>query len=95
MAADAGGADIPYLDSLHADACAPGYSYDMNQRLQLESKERMRVRGIRSPDEWDATVLTFAEPVRDTSHNDYATKPSEYRREEGGPCPLGEGEDQK
>jgi hypothetical protein len=45
----------------------------------------MRARGIRSPDEWDATVLTFAEPVRDASHNDYATKPSEYRREEGGP----------
>ena len=46
-----GGADIPDLDSLHADACGPGYSYDMNQRLQLESKERMRARGIRSPDE--------------------------------------------
>jgi hypothetical protein len=38
-----GGVDIPDLDSLHADACGPGYSYDMNQRLQLESKERMRV----------------------------------------------------
>jgi hypothetical protein len=26
-----GGADIPDLDSLHADACGPGYSYDVNQ----------------------------------------------------------------
>jgi hypothetical protein len=25
-----GGADIPDLDSLHADACGPSYSYDMN-----------------------------------------------------------------
>jgi hypothetical protein len=60
-----GGADIPDLYSLHADACGPAYSYDMNQRLQLESKEHMRARGIRSPDEWDAIVLTFAEPVKD------------------------------
>jgi hypothetical protein len=35
----------------------------MNQRLQLESKEHMRARGVRSPDDWDAIVLTFAEPV--------------------------------
>jgi hypothetical protein len=59
------GVDIPDLDTLHADACGPGYSYDMNQRLLLESKEHMRARGIRSPDEWDAVVLTFAEPVRE------------------------------
>jgi len=56
--------DIPDLDSLQADACGPGYGYDMNQRLLLESKERMRARGIRSPDEWDAVALTFAEPVK-------------------------------
>jgi hypothetical protein len=60
----AGGADIPDLDSLHADVCGPGYSYDMNQRLLLESKEHMRARGIRSPDEGDAVCLTFAEPVK-------------------------------
>jgi len=60
----AGGASIPDLDSLQADACAPGYSYDMAQRLVLESKEKMRARGMRSPDEWDAVALTFAEPVR-------------------------------
>jgi hypothetical protein len=58
------GVDIPDLDSLQADACAPGYHYDLDQRLQLESKEHMRARGIRSPDEWDAVALTFAEPVK-------------------------------
>ncbi|HZH27886.1 MAG TPA: hypothetical protein VEY95_11965 [Azospirillaceae bacterium] len=63
--ADVAGADIPDLDSLQADACAPGYRYDLNQRLLLESKEDMRRRGVRSPDEWDAIALTFAEPVRD------------------------------
>lgn len=60
-----GGADIPDVDSLQADACGPGYSYDVNQRLQLESKEHMRARGVRSPDEWDAIALTFAEPVHE------------------------------
>lgn len=64
---DPAGVDIPDLDSLQADACAPGYSYDNNQRLLLESKEHMRSRGVRSPDEWDAVVLTFAEPVRDAA----------------------------
>ena len=61
---DAGGADIPDSDELQADACAPGYTYDTQNRLVLESKEHMRtVRKVRSPDEWDAVALTFAEPV--------------------------------
>ena len=42
----------------------------MNQRLLLESKEHMRARGIRSPDEWDAVCLTFAEPVKDIPRRD-------------------------
>lgn len=56
---------IPDSDALQADACAPGYTYDMNQHLVLDSKEKMRKAGIRSPDEWDAVALTFAEPVAD------------------------------
>jgi hypothetical protein len=73
-----GGADIPDRDSLQADACGPGYSYDVNQRLQLESKEHMRARGVRSPDEWDAIVLTFAEPVHEA-----VERPRERRRAGG------------
>ena len=60
---DAAGASIPDLDSLQAEACGPGYKYDSHTRLVLESKDDMRRRGVRSPDEWDAVVLTFAEPV--------------------------------
>lgn len=58
-----GGADIPDSDGLQADACGPTYGYDVNQRLKLEAKEHMRARGVRSPDDWDAIALTFAEPV--------------------------------
>lgn len=92
-----GGADIPDLNSLHADACGPGYTYDMNQRLLLESKEHMRARGIRSPDEWDAVALTFAEPVKDipkrtrnraalyrSNYNPYAIRPDEKIGGDGG-----------
>lgn len=62
-----GGADVPDSDSLQADACAPGYKYDSLTRVQLESKEDIRKRGMRSPDEWDAVALTFAEPVSSAS----------------------------
>jgi hypothetical protein len=61
-----GGADIPDSDALQADAIGPGYHYSTtDQRLVLESKEQMRARGVRSPDEADAVVLTFAEPVKE------------------------------
>lgn len=60
---DPGGVDIPDKDSLQADAMAPGYKYDSLTRIVLESKEDIRKRGLRSPDEWDAVALTFAEPV--------------------------------
>lgn len=63
-----GGADIPDDDSLQADACGPGYHYNTNSYLLIESKEHMRdVRKLRSPDEWDAVALTFAEPVAPSS----------------------------
>ncbi len=63
--ADPGGAQIPDSDSLQADACGPGYSYDSSTRLLLEKKDDMRRRGAASPDQWDAVALTFAEPVAD------------------------------
>lgn len=65
---DDAGADLPDIDSLQADACSPSYSYDVNQRLVIESKEAMRKRGVRSPDEWDAVILTFAEPVSEEAN---------------------------
>ncbi len=33
-------------DSLQADVCGPGYKYDSHTRLQLESKDAMRARGV-------------------------------------------------
>lgn len=72
---DVGEVDLPDTDSLQADACGPRYKYDVNQRVQLESKEAMRLRGFRSPDEWDAIALTFAEPVNEPTGADRPRKP--------------------
>lgn len=55
---------IPDCDSLHADLCALSYKFDSNTRLQIERKEDVKKRGLRSPDEADALALTFAFPVR-------------------------------
>lgn len=60
---DVGEAQIPDLDSLQTDACAPGFKYNMYGQLLIEAKQDMKARGMRSPDEWDAIALTFAEPV--------------------------------
>jgi hypothetical protein len=54
---------IPDSDSLHADLCGIKYTYDSNGRLVMEKKSDMKKRGLRSPDEADALLLTFAMPV--------------------------------
>lgn len=54
---------IPDSDSLHADLTGVGFKYDSNNRLLLESKDDMKKRGLRSPDEADALAFTFAMPV--------------------------------
>ena len=66
---EVGGADVPDEDILQADLCGPGYRYDSNQRLILESKEDMRKRNLSSPDDGDALALTFAGPVYDMASN--------------------------
>lgn len=56
-------AQIPDSDSLHADLCGIKYKFDSNSRLQMESKDDMKKRGVRSSDEADALCLTFAYPA--------------------------------
>jgi hypothetical protein len=54
---------IPDDDGLHADLMAPRFTWDSNHNKVLESKQAMRLRGQRSPNDADALCLTFAEPV--------------------------------
>lgn len=69
-----GTVQIPNSDSLHADLCNIKYKFDSNSRLQMESKDEMKKRGVRSPDESDALALTFALPAAalnaNAGHND-------------------------
>lgn len=53
---------IPDDNALHADLCGVKYKFDSNSRLQMESKEDMKKRGIRSPDTAEALIQTFAFP---------------------------------
>lgn len=54
---------IPNNDELLTDLGVPQYAYDSNSRLLLETKAKIKARGMRSPDCGDALGLTFSEPV--------------------------------
>lgn len=50
---------IPDKDVIHGDLTCLGYKYDSSGRLQIESKEELKKRGLKSPDTADALALTF------------------------------------
>jgi hypothetical protein len=56
---------LPNDDLLQTELCMRTYTYDSSRRTVLEPKEKMRARGLRSPDGADALALTFAVPVRE------------------------------
>jgi hypothetical protein len=52
---------LPRDDQLRDDLVAPRYAFLSDGRLQVESKNLMRARGLASPDSADALIHTFAE----------------------------------
>lgn len=54
---------IPPSQELRQDLCAPTYGHDGQDRLLLEAKDRIKARGLPSPDLADALALTFAHHV--------------------------------
>ena len=60
---------IPKDMHLRDDLCAPEYSYTPAGKIQLERKEKIRARGLASPDFADALALTFAAPIIKRSIN--------------------------
>lgn len=54
---------LPDDDVLAGEISSPQYTYDSSRRLVLESKEKMKERGIKSPDRADSLALTFAVKV--------------------------------
>lgn len=51
---------LPKDDDLLAELVAAKYKFTSSGKMQLESKDQMRKRGLRSPDLADALCLTFA-----------------------------------
>lgn len=65
---------IPDSKKLHADICAHRIiAPDSAGRPQLESKKEVKKRLGRSPDEFDATILTYALPVSVYEQNRVST----------------------
>ena len=55
---------------MRADLIGPSYTVNSMGAILLESKEKMKKRGIASPDVADALAITFAYPVaRKPEHN--------------------------
>lgn len=65
---EAGGI-LPSIDDLKDDLVAPEYGFTSTGKIQLESKEDIKKRGLASPDLADALALTFTAPVMPKSHN--------------------------
>ena len=51
---------LPRDDALWAELAAPRYHFTSAGKLQVESKEAMKKRGIASPDRADAIALSLA-----------------------------------
>lgn len=62
---------------LATDLGAPGYHLNQKNKLVLESKESMQKRGVASPDDGDAHMLTFAQPVMVGKRKSYSLPPSQ------------------
>jgi hypothetical protein len=76
---EAGGA-LPDDPIVRMDLCAPTYSYDNNRQVfELESKDDLIKRGLRSPDVGDGLALTHAAPVIPRSFGIGRPAPSAHR----------------
>ena len=65
---------LPEDEELRANLVTPKYRFTSNGKLQVESKDDMRKRGLPSPDAADAFILTLAsEAVSATHGRDYVT----------------------
>ena len=60
---DQPGVALPDTDEVEIDLTGPLYKFDAKNAIQIESKQDMKKRHVRSPDIADALALTFAFPV--------------------------------
>jgi hypothetical protein len=65
---ESGGA-IPNIPELVSELSAPEFSFGSSNKMTLESKEKMRARGLRSPDYADALALAVGIPMKLRNNN--------------------------
>jgi len=51
---------LPKDDALYSELVAPRYMFTSSGKIQVESKDSMKKRGVRSPDRADALCLALA-----------------------------------
>ena len=79
------GLSIPVDDQLKTDMISREYGYNAKNQIQLEKKEDMKRRGLSSPDNADATSITYAYPVTKKTDPYYeAQKQEEYWNQQTG-----------
>jgi hypothetical protein len=58
------GGSIPEIPELISELASPEYSFSSANKMVLETKEKMKDRGLRSPDYADALALAVGYPLR-------------------------------
>jgi hypothetical protein len=69
------GGTLPVDPELETDLTSPQYGYDNRMRIEIESKDDQKARGLPSPDSADSLLLTFASPIAVTTK----TPPGSWR----------------
>jgi hypothetical protein len=73
------GAQLPDKDEIQEDLCSVTYKFDSTgERFQLERKDEMKKRGLKSPDIGDALALTFFRPALKLEGRGESIDPYEY-----------------
>lgn len=72
---DAKDCRIPEDDTLIGQLCTVRYSFTSSGKIKVEGKEDMQKRGLKSPDEADAFILTFAGGTRRFEDDAYRRRP--------------------
>ena len=75
-----GGCIDPTDAKLAVQLTSRRYSFNLNSKMELEPKKRMKERGLKSPDDADSLAVTFAYPVQPP---DYAEQTVRYFKEGG------------
>lgn len=71
---------IPDDQTLIGQLCSVKYKFTSSGKIQIESKEQMMERGLKSPDEADSFVLTMAGGTKRMQEKRYAVKPRSQKR---------------